>query len=84
MNKKMYTVLYILPHQLYDKSVVSKVSITKIVLWEHPDFFTKYKFNKKKLILHRASMKKYAESLKGKWWVMIGSYYMIILYDHII
>jgi len=67
MNKKMYTVLYILPHQLYDKSVVSKVSFTKIVLWEHPDFFTKYKFNKKKLILHRASMKKYAESLKGKW-----------------
>jgi deoxyribodipyrimidine photolyase-related protein len=63
----MDTVLYILPHQLYDDSILTKVSFTRIILWEHSDFFSKYKFNKKKLVLHRASMKKYAESLRSKW-----------------
>jgi len=63
----MYSALYILPHQLYHLNIISNVSFKKIVLWEHPDFFTKYKFNKKKLILHRASMKKYASNLERKW-----------------
>ena len=55
--------LCILPNQLFDKKHIPK-SITKIVLWEHPDFFTKYNFNKKKLLLHRASMKYYFNYLK--------------------
>lgn len=55
-------VLYILPHQLYDlvdDAFIEEHKISRVVLWEHPDFFTKYKFNKKKLVLHRASMKYY-------------------------
>jgi len=50
--------LLILPNQLFDKKYFPK-GINEIVLWEHPDFFTKFNFNKKKLILHRSSMKKY-------------------------
>ena len=58
-------VLYILPHQLYDivdDSFIETHNISRVVLWEHPDFFTKYKFNKKKLVLHRASMKYYYDN----------------------
>lgn len=49
-------ILYILPHQLFDIKVKD---VTKCILWEHPQYYTKYKFNKKKLVLHRASMKFY-------------------------
>ena len=52
----------ILPHQLFDKKYLDKKN--KYILWEHPQYFTKYKFNKKKLILHRASMKYYFDYLK--------------------
>ena len=56
----------ILPNQLFDiaylKANLTK-NIKKIFIWEHPDFFTKYKFNKKKLLLHRASMKYYHDYL---------------------
>ena len=38
------------------------VEIT-VVLWEHPHFFTRFKFNKKKLVLHRASMKHYYDTV---------------------
>ena len=52
----------ILPNQLFSKKYLEKDY--KFILYEHPDFFTKYKFNKKKLILHRASMKYYFDYLK--------------------
>lgn len=58
-------VLYILPNQLYDlvdDAFIEEHKISNVVLWEHPDFFTKYKFNKKKLVLHRASMKYYYDN----------------------
>jgi deoxyribodipyrimidine photolyase-related protein len=35
-----------------------------VILYEHPQYFKKYKFNKKKLVLHRASMKYYDDLLK--------------------
>ena len=54
----------ILPHQLFNYKHLDKTK--KIILWEHPQYFTKYKFNKKKLILHRASMKYYYDYLKKK------------------
>lgn len=66
----------ILPHQLFDISIIkgalsklkSIVDINVIdiefVLWEHPVYFTSYKFNKKKLLLHRASLKYYNDYLK--------------------
>jgi deoxyribodipyrimidine photolyase-related protein len=64
------SVFYILPNQLFEcicDDFVKHENITKIVLWEHPDFFTKYNFNKKKLVLHRASMKYfYDNNLKKK------------------
>lgn len=57
----MYTFL-ILPHQLYEKKYLMKNN--KYILWEHPHYFVKYKYNKKKLILHRASMRYYYDYLK--------------------
>jgi len=61
----------ILPHQLYEISIIrdklpKSVNILDIdfILWEHPTYFTSYKFNKKKLLLHRASLKYYNDYLK--------------------
>lgn len=56
--------LVILPHQLYNDDKLDKG--IDIVLWEHPHYFKEYKYNKKKLILHRASMKYYEDYLKKK------------------
>lgn len=56
--------LLILPHQLFDKKYFKKLDIKKVIIYEHPQYFTKYNFNKKKLILHRASMKYYYDYLK--------------------
>ena len=56
--------LLILPHQLFDPKYFPDVK--NIILYEHPQYFKKYNFNKKKLILHRASMKEYQDLLKKK------------------
>jgi deoxyribodipyrimidine photolyase-related protein len=60
---------YILPTQLYDIKYLNKLdtkyNYDKIILWEHPYYFTRFKFNKKKIILHRASMIYYYELLKN-------------------
>lgn len=53
--------LLILPHQLFDKKYIPKDS--KIIIWEHPHYFKSYNYNKKKLILHRASMQYYYDYL---------------------
>ena len=41
----------ILPHQLFEKDCFKKVGVNlkqkKILLWEHPQYFTKYHYNKK-------------------------------------
>ena len=59
--------LIILPTTLFDykyvKNVIKKYSIKEIIIWEHPYYFTRLNFNKKKLILHRASMKYYQNTL---------------------
>ena len=52
----------ILPNQLFEKKYLDKKF--EYLIYEHPDFFTKYNFNKKKLIMHRASMKYYFDYLK--------------------
>ena len=52
----------ILPHQLFDKKYLNKNS--EYYLWEHPHYFEGYNYNKKKLVLHRASMKYYFDYLK--------------------
>ena len=51
-------IFYVLPNQLFDIKYIPE-DVTTIYIWEHPSFFTKYNFNKKKLVLHRASMKSY-------------------------
>jgi len=60
----------ILPNQLFDIKYLIKEKIKnnkyQIVLYEHPQYFTKYNFNKKKLILHYASMKYYKDYLEGE------------------
>jgi len=49
--------------QITEKSKSKSETFTvSIILWEHPHFFTKFKFNKKKLVLHRASMKHYFDN----------------------
>lgn len=65
--------ILILPHQLFEitkiKSALPKdVNIQDLYfyLWEHPQYFTKYNFNKKKLVLHRATLKYYEAYLKSK------------------
>ena len=64
-------VLIILPHQLYKERYYKNiVNPDKIILWEHPHYFTKYKYNKKKLMLHRASMKYYKDYLKKKGYIV--------------
>lgn len=60
MNK----VALIFPNQLFQGSELLDES-SDIYLWESNLHFTQYKFHKKKLILHRASMKFYEEHLKN-------------------
>jgi deoxyribodipyrimidine photolyase-related protein len=60
-------VFVILPTQLFQNtSDIKRVSPDFIALYEHPSYFTKYKFHKLKLVFHRATMKKHHEYLKSK------------------
>ena len=56
----------ILPNQLFDIKYFKnlKLDITEFICYEHPHYFKKFKYNKKKLILHRASLKYYFDHLK--------------------
>lgn len=54
--------LLILPHQLFDKKYLPD-DIQTIFIYEHPQYFTKYNYNKKRLVMHRASMKYYYDYL---------------------
>ena len=65
--------LLLLPHQLYQSKYFPK-EIEEIYLYEHPQYFTKYNFNKKKLVLHRASMRKMESELKKKYKVTYIEY----------
>ena len=62
-------ILVILPNQLFDikilKQVTKKLNIKKIIIWKHPDFFDKYNFNKKKLILHYSTIFYYEDYLSS-------------------
>lgn len=55
--------LVLFPHQLFEETIIQKLSPDKIILVEHPLFFKDevypLNFHKQKLILHRASMKAY-------------------------
>lgn len=56
------SIAIILPTQLF--ADISPLKAANMVyLYEHPLYFTSYKFHKYKLILHRATMKRYADYL---------------------
>jgi deoxyribodipyrimidine photolyase-related protein len=59
------SVTLVFPHQLFSSHPALKKG-RKVILSEDPLFFTQYPFHKKKLVLHRASMKWYADSLRKK------------------
>ena len=56
------TIFVILPNQLFSKEHLDPNN--KYIIWEHPHYFKSYNYNKKKLILHRASMKHHYDYLK--------------------
>ncbi len=57
----------IYPHQLFiDHPAIRGVDLC--VLIEEPLFFAQYRFHAQKLILHRASMRHYADALKKEHW----------------
>ena len=68
----------ILPNTLYDKKYLKDYKEYKFVIWEHPHYFERYNFNKKKLILHRATLKYYQDYLKDNKF-KVDKYYE---YDH--
>lgn len=57
--------LIVLPTQIFQVKYIlnTKIKFDKIILWEHPQYFTKFIFNQKKIILHRSSMKYYFDYL---------------------
>lgn len=57
-------IFVILPHQLFEVRLLPYA--TEYVLWEHPHYFAAYSYNKKKLLMHRASMQYYKEYLQSK------------------
>lgn len=58
------TYFVILPNQLFEYKYLPKNKT--FIIWEHPHYFTSYKYNKKKLMLHKASMLHYYDYLKSK------------------
>lgn len=57
-------IFLILPNQLFeDIKILSNYD--KIIIYEHPIYFTKYNYHKGKLILHRATMKFYYDYIKN-------------------
>ena len=56
-------IFLILPHQLFDIKYLDKKY--NYILWEHPHYFKKYNYNKKKILLHHGSMRYYFDYLKS-------------------
>jgi len=56
--------LLILPNQLFQE--VENMEIENIIFYEAAEYFTKYSYNQKKLLLHRASMQNFFYELKDK------------------
>ena len=54
----------VLPHQLFDKHLLAEHG-TVFVLIEHDLLFRQYAFHSHKLVLHRASMDRFARRLRG-------------------
>ena len=59
------TVRVVLPHQLFE-SHLDAPDGTVFVLLEHDLLFRQYAFHQQKLVLHRASMRRFADRLRGR------------------
>jgi deoxyribodipyrimidine photolyase-related protein len=59
------TVRLVLPHQLFE-SHLDAADGTTFVLVEHDLLFRQYRFHTQKLVLHRASMRRFADRLRGR------------------
>lgn len=57
----------ILPNGLFENNTLLEDFPSKVYIVEHPEFFTKYKYHKLKLILHRATMKMYFDFITKKY-----------------
>ncbi len=55
----------VFPHQLFKQDLIGQ-GVDRVYLVEEPLFFSQFRFHKQKLVLHRASMKAYEESLKDR------------------
>ncbi|WP_285244279.1 cryptochrome/photolyase family protein [Pseudarthrobacter sp. fls2-241-R2A-127] len=55
----------VLPHQLFEKHWQETGTDTAFVLIEHDLYFRQYSFHSHKLVLHRASMARFASRLRG-------------------
>ncbi len=55
----------IFPHQLFDPSPILAQE-RRVFLVEDPLFFSQYAFHRQKLMLHRASMKRYEQYLRER------------------
>ena len=51
----------ILPNQLFEHNYLIKKYPSQVIIYEHPKFFTSHEYHKQKLMLHRATMKYYAD-----------------------
>jgi deoxyribodipyrimidine photolyase-related protein len=56
----------VFPHQLFACNPCLTSDIKKVFLIEEPLLFTQFNFHKQKLVLHRATMKNYEQTLKKR------------------
>jgi len=84
----------VLPSQLFETNFLPGKKDYEYILWEHPHYFKGYKYNQKKLMLHKGSMQYYQDYLKKKGYQvkyvsfkespkMKGGYQMFDPIDHI-
>lgn len=54
--------LIVLPTQLFEVNDLIKKDTT-VIVYEHPTYFTMYNYHKMKLVMHRATMKRYSDEI---------------------
>ncbi|GAC66480.1 cryptochrome/photolyase family protein [Gordonia soli] len=65
MAATRHTVRLVMPHQLFESHLDADRD-TRFVLVEHDLLFRQYRFHTQKLILHRASMRRFADRLRDR------------------
>jgi len=73
-------ILVILPTTLFNIKHYPK-DVKEVIVWEHPHYFKSYHYNKKKLILHRASMQSYYDDIKKHYKVHYIEFHEKMDYD---